>query len=172
MLDAVRTAWTAAVWHWALAAGQGSPDSMDLRRRKSAAASRMRENWMQKACTSRNKSCTLTSWCRMRLCRNTHTSRTARFCMCLSCKHAPSHMRLLGGLALHAWACMEACVTDPEHQRQPDKPPSMPTQQCSRSCSTHCAACDPQQNCVNRASERKEQRRTAACWQEAMQLEM
>ena len=48
-----------------------------------------------------------------------------------------------------------------------------PTQQCSSSSSsTHCASPDPQQCFVIRASKCKQQRRTAARWQEAMQLEM
>mmetsp|Transcript_16943 Transcript_16943/g.36810 ORF Transcript_16943/g.36810 Transcript_16943/m.36810 type:complete len:223 (-) Transcript_16943:117-785(-) len=55
-----------------------------LRRRNKPAASRIRLNSMQNACTSTKRSCTLMLLLRMRLCRNTHTRRTRRFCMYLS----------------------------------------------------------------------------------------
>lgn len=52
------------------------------------------ENSMQKACTSMNKSWTLIILLRMRLCKNTHTSRTSRFCMYLSLMFSHDDMQL------------------------------------------------------------------------------
>ena len=66
-----------------------------LSNRNKPAASRMRLNSMQKACTSMNKSCTLMILFRMRLCKNTHTRRTSRFCMYLSVMDSQEAMQLL-----------------------------------------------------------------------------
>lgn len=63
-----------------LTSGGISPVSRVLRRRKRPAASRMRLNSMQKACTSMNRSCTFMILFRIRDWRNTHTRRTRRFC--------------------------------------------------------------------------------------------
>merc|ERR1719193_2400803 len=61
-----------------------SPLSSCLRSRNSAAASRILLNSMQNACTSMNSSPTLIILFRIKLCKNTQTKRTNRFCMYLS----------------------------------------------------------------------------------------
>jgi hypothetical protein len=62
--------------------------------RNSPAASLMRENSIQKAWTSMKRSCTLMILLRISDCRNTHTSRTSRFCKYLSLMFSQDEMQL------------------------------------------------------------------------------
>jgi len=78
---------------WAAATGlllKEPPLSICLRTLNSVAASRIRLNLTQKAWISSSSSAMLMTRCRMRLCRNTHTNRTRRFCKNMSCMYAVS----------------------------------------------------------------------------------
>ena len=80
-----------------------------------------RENSMQNACTSMNRSCTLMILLRMRDCRNTHTSRTSRFCMYLSLMLSHDAMQLEMYMCTNSIGSSTACA----HRPSPRHPPSV-----------------------------------------------